>query len=48
MNLLNSEKREEINMIIFASLGIMIFLIAAFAIVKGAVEWVMTHTSKKD
>jgi len=35
-------------MMIFASLGVVIFIVAAFAIVKGAVEWVITHTSKKD
>ena len=47
MNLLNLE-REVTNMIIFASLGIVIFIVAAFAIVKGAVEWVMTHSNRED
>ena len=32
----------------FASLGIVIFIVAAFAIVKGAVEWVMTHSNRED
>ena len=35
-------------MIIFASLGIVIFIVAAFAIVKGAIEWVMTHSNRED
>lgn len=35
-------------MMIFASLGIVIFIVAAFAIVKGAVEWVITHTNRED